>query len=74
MTCVTVSSTVFAEAPGYVAVMLIAGGAMLGYCAMGRLVIESAPASIMMMAMTHAKTGRSMKNLDIVNFLSRGRG
>src|SRR4030095_14421916 len=35
---------------------------------MGRLVIESAPASMMRMAMTHAKTGRSMKNLDIGNF------
>ena len=38
---------------------------MLGYCAMGRLVMASAPANMMMMAMTQAKTGRSMKNLDI---------
>jgi hypothetical protein len=35
-------------------------------------VIESAPASMMMMAMTHAKTGRSMKNLDMAWLPSNG--
>ena len=70
MTCVTVSSIVFAEAPGYAAVTLIAGGTMLGYCAMGSRTIESAPATMMRMAMTHANTGRSMKNLDIGNCVS----
>src|SRR6266571_4586806 len=52
----------------------MAGGARLGNCAIGRLVIESVPASMMKMAMTHAKTGRSMKNLDIKDFLSSGVG
>ena len=34
---------------------------MLGYCATGRLLMDSAPAIIKMMAMTQAKTGRLMK-------------
>src|SRR5262245_25677994 len=48
---------------------LIAGGARLGNCAMGRRRIEITPPSMMIIAMTHAKTGRSMKNLDIVYLL-----
>ena len=43
---------------------------MLGYCALGRVVMETTPTTMMTIAMTHAKTGRSMKNLDIVIFLS----
>src|ERR1700719_1255977 len=43
--------------------MEIAGGAMLGYCAMGSVVMASAPISMMTMASTQAKTGRSMKKL-----------
>src|SRR5512138_3957927 len=61
--CVTVSSSVFAEAPGYVVVTATVGGAMAGYCDTGKDRIEIAPAIITMMAMTHAKMGRSMKNL-----------
>ena len=38
---------------------------MSGYCATGRVVIESAPASAITGAMTQAKTGRSMKKLAI---------
>ncbi|WP_448206766.1 TetR/AcrR family transcriptional regulator C-terminal domain-containing protein [Azospirillum sp. sgz302134] len=41
------------------------GGAIFGYCSTGRRRIASAPASMMTMAMTQAKTGRSMKNLDM---------
>ncbi len=41
--------------------MATAGGAMLGYCAIGSVAMDSAPASITMMARTHAKMGRSMK-------------
>src|SRR5258706_11713784 len=41
------------------------GGAMVGYCSTGRLRMDNAPASIMSSAMTIAKIGRSMKNLDI---------
>src|ERR1051326_6134067 len=65
MTCVTEFCTVSAEAPGNVAPILTAGGAMLGYCSIGNVVIESAPAIIMTIAITHAKTGRSMKKREI---------
>ena len=41
--------------------MTTAGGAMAGYCETGRRRIDSAPASMMTMAMTQAKIGRSMK-------------
>jgi len=37
MICVTVFSTVSAEAPGYVESMAIEGGAIGGYCDMGNL-------------------------------------
>ncbi len=37
---------------------------MAGYCRTGSLTTETAPAIMMMMAMTHAKMGRSMKNRD----------
>ncbi len=43
--------------------MEMAGGAMLGYCAMGSVVTARAPISMMTMASTQAKTGRSMKKL-----------
>jgi hypothetical protein len=36
MTCVTVSSSVLADAPGYVALIPIVGGAIAGYCEIGR--------------------------------------
>src|SRR6218665_421832 len=36
---------------------------MVGYCAIGRLLMESRPASTMMSATTHANTGLSTKNL-----------
>ena len=38
-----------------------AGGAMLGYCAIGKVAMDRMPASITMMASTQAKIGRSMK-------------
>src|SRR2546430_2264215 len=41
------------------------GGAILGYCSMGIRRIANAPKSIMSTAMTIAKIGRPMKNLDI---------
>src|SRR5689334_19144878 len=63
MTWVTVSSSVRAEAPGKIAVTVIAGGAMAGYCDTGSFRIERTPAIMMMIASTHAKIGRSMKNL-----------
>src|SRR5690554_4699579 len=66
MTWVTESSTALADAPGYCALIAIAGGAMAGYCDTGSFRMDSAPASMMTMAMTHAKMGRSMKNLAMV--------
>ncbi len=44
--------------------MVTAGGAMVGYWAIGRTRIASMPASMMMMATTAAKIGRSMKKRD----------
>jgi hypothetical protein len=49
--------------------MAIEGGAMGGYCDMGRLKIASPPATMRMMAMTQAKTGRFRKNLDNIAIL-----
>src|ERR1044072_450838 len=40
------------------------GGAMSGYCAIGRIVLATRPAITMMIAMTPASTGRSMKNFE----------
>src|SRR6476660_389078 len=65
ITCVTEFLTVSADAPGKVAPILTAGGAMLGYCSIGSVVIDKAPAIMMTIAITHAKTGRSMKNREI---------
>src|SRR3984885_13210844 len=53
--------------------MEIAGGAMLGYCATGRVTTASPPASMITIAITHAKIGRSMKKLATAPFL-RARG
>ena len=50
--------------------MATEGGAMRGYCSTGRRRIESPPISMMVRARTQAKTGRSMKNLD----MGRGSG
>src|ERR1700742_13905 len=44
--------------------MAMAGGAMLGYCAIGRGLMASAPPSMMTMARTHANIGRSIKKSD----------
>src|ERR1700722_3072831 len=62
ITCVTVFSTVLADAPGYVALIWMAGGAIVGYCAIGSVKIDAIPDSIRIMAITHAKIGRSIKN------------
>src|SRR5512143_2364793 len=67
MTCVTVSCTVWAEAPGYTALMVIWGGAIGGYCETGSVFIARRPASITMMAITQAKIGLFMKNRGILS-------
>src|SRR5574343_1990893 len=46
--------------------MTMAGGATVGYCATGRLVMAAAPSTTMNSAMTHAKMGRSMKNREFM--------
>src|SRR2546423_7616034 len=71
ITWVTEFCTVSADAPGKVALMLTAGGAMFGYCSIGSAVIDSAPASMMTIAITHANTGLSMKKRDIDTSASR---
>src|SRR6185369_12036712 len=69
MTWVTVSCTVWAEAPGYTALMAIWGGAMGGYWDTGSFLIDSRPASMTMMAITQAKMGRLMKKLGMERLL-----
>ena len=73
MICVTESSTALAEAPGYLALMTIAGGAIDGYWDTGSCWMDRAPASMMTMAMTHAKMGRSMKKRAMVGYLTAPR-
>ena len=46
------------------------GSAMVGYCDTGRLVMDKAPASMMTMATTHAKIGRSIKKRAMLNALA----
>src|SRR5690606_2859004 len=57
----TVSETISAEAPGYVTATLIVGGAICGNCATGRSGYENAPTSVITIAITVAKIGRSTK-------------
>ncbi len=57
----TVCSSTVAEAPGYTARTCTTGGAISGYCAIGKTRIAARPASTMNSAMTTAKMGRSMK-------------
>src|SRR3569833_4158807 len=62
-TWVTLFSTVSADAPTYEAEMFTLGGATSGYCATGSTMIESTPASMITIVITHAKTGRFAKIL-----------
>ena len=66
MTWVTVSSTVCADAPGYVALMRIEGGAIDGILLDRQLKMLRPPASMITIAMTQAKTGLSMKYFDMM--------
>ena len=58
----TVSATVCALAPGYMAFTTTVGGVISGYCSMGSPSTATPPTIIVMIAMTLAKIGRSMKN------------
>src|SRR5712691_4276989 len=69
----TVRESVSALAPGSAAVIVTVGGAISGYCATGNTCQATSPASVMMIAMTEAKIGRSMKNRDMAPCLLCGR-
>src|SRR5882757_1616183 len=60
----TVRATTSALAPGYWAVTCTVGGVISGYCSIGRRHSEMAPMRIVITAITFAKIGRSMKNLE----------
>src|SRR3954465_1654980 len=61
----TLSATVLALAPGYVAVTCTVGGATSGYCAIGSCVNATPPTIRMTIDSTLAKMGRSMKKWEI---------
>src|SRR5437773_12362716 len=62
----TVCSSTSADAPGYTAVIVTTGGAISGYCAIGRLRIADRPASTRNTEITAAKIGRSMKKREYI--------
>src|SRR5712671_403441 len=59
----TACSMVMASAPGYVVATMIWGGTISGNCASGSPRIETTPTITVMMAMTIATIGRSIKNV-----------
>ena len=56
-----------AFAPVYLVVTETAGGAMSGYCVMGKTNIDNTPNSTKNIDITNDKTGRFMKFLNIIN-------
>src|SRR5215467_5724543 len=60
----TVEATTSALAPGYWPVMLMIGGAISGYCAIGRRQNATAPRITNTIESTDAKIGRSMKKCE----------
>src|SRR5215468_2643962 len=60
----TVEATTSALAPGYWPVTLMIGGAISGYCAIGRRTKATAPRITKTIETTEAKIGRSMKKCD----------
>src|ERR1700677_4903734 len=61
----TVEATTSALAPGYWPVTLIKGGAISGYCAIGRRTNDNAPRITKTIEITAAKIGRSIKKCEI---------
>src|ERR1700692_2409267 len=57
----TVSAMVFGEAPGYWPLTTTVGGTISGYSLMGSAGMASSPATVIKIASTVAKIGRSMK-------------
>src|SRR5579859_3303523 len=71
---ITVSAMVFGEAPGYWPLTTTVGGTISGYSLIGRFGMASSPATVISMASTVAKIGRSMKNDEIFIVYPSGRG
>ena len=65
----TVVATTSALAPGYCPLTLMIGGAISGYCAIGRRMNDTPPRMMKMIDSTEAKIGRSMKKREI--FIAR---
>src|SRR6267378_1544847 len=63
-------SIVTASAPMYVVETLTCGGTISGNWARGRLRMAIRPTMTVRMAITIATIGRSMKNLEIIGFVS----
>src|SRR6202042_889214 len=61
----TVSAMVLGEAPGYWPLTTTVGGTISGYSLIGRFGMASKPATVIKIARTVAKIGRSMKNEEI---------
>src|ERR1700674_1913980 len=61
----TVEATVSALAPGYWPATLMMGGAISGYCAIGRRINATPPRIKNTIETTDAKIGRSMKKCEI---------
>ena len=61
----TVAATTSALAPGYWPVTVMVGGAISGYCAIGRRTNATPPRITKMIETTLAKIGRSMKKCEI---------
>src|SRR5271156_994471 len=59
---ITVSAMVFGEAPGYCPLTTTVGGTISGYSLMGSSGMARRPATVIRIARTEAKIGRSMKN------------
>ena len=61
MGAATLFDTTSADAPGYAALTDTVTGVISGYCAIGKLIIATAPAIVMTIETTAAKIGRSMQ-------------
>src|ERR1700722_16699120 len=69
-----VSSTTAADAPAKVVEIVTCGGTMSGNCATGMRNSDRTPASVIRIAMTIARRGRSTKTAEIIRLLSRRLG
>ena len=61
------SATSAALAPGQLALTLMTGGVICGYCSTGISFSETAPTKVISSAITIAKRGRRIKNVSIAS-------